>query len=418
MDYPAEIFDRVQLLADTNGFNDHTLHCVLRFERAPDAEILRKSVMCSIGAIPILGTRFVDSARPHWTTLAAADLGRAFVTAPTETAFEAFVVARVDEGAGPQVRVCLLAADTFAVALKMNHMICDAAGFKQYLGFLCSIYAGLTADPAYRPAAITGDRSIRGVLKNFAMSVKLRSWFLQSKDNNRTRDHRFPLTEGGDALPFIVARTLPRDRVAALRAYCQARGATLNDAVLAAYYRCVFQRLALPAGAVLEIPVMVDMRRYLGDVAAFTSLTNLTSTVITRLNDRPQERFEGTLGRIKAVMDAKKGADIGLNGFMKLDLLYRIYGDRIANRRLRSHLKNPLICMTNVGILDSDRIRFGELRPRAAYMCGSIKHKPYFQLAMSSFDGELTLSVNLYGTGGDRERVLSFFDDIEAELPS
>ena len=65
---------------------------------------------------------------------------------------------------------------------------------------------------------------------------------------------------------------------------------------------------------------MVDMRRYLRDAAAFTSLTNLTSTVITRLNDRPQERFESTLGRVKAVMDAKKGADIGLNGFMKLDL--------------------------------------------------------------------------------------------------
>ena len=54
-------------------------------------------------------------------------------------------------------------------------------------------------------------------------------------------------------------------------------------------------------------------------------------------------------------MDEKKGADIGLNGFIKLNLLYGIFGDRIANRRLKSKLKNPFICMTNVGILDSGR---------------------------------------------------------------
>ena len=65
MDYPAEIFDQIQLLFGVNRLNDHELHCVLRFERAPDAEILRKSVVASIAAIPILGARYVDGARPH-----------------------------------------------------------------------------------------------------------------------------------------------------------------------------------------------------------------------------------------------------------------------------------------------------------------------------------------------------------------
>jgi NRPS condensation-like uncharacterized protein len=116
-------------------------------------------------------------------------------------------------------------------------------------------------------------------------------------------------------------------------------------------------------------------------------------------------------------MDKKKGSNIGLNGFIKLDLMHRILGDRIANRMLMSILKNPLICMTNVGILDSAQIAFGDLRPRDAFLCGSIKYKPYFQLAISSYDGELTLSVNLLGCASDRNSILSFFDEIEAELP-
>ena len=139
--------------------------------------------------------------------------------------------------------------------------------------------------------------------------------------------------------------------------------------------------------------------------------------MVTQLEYRPEERFEGTLGRVKAVMDKKKGSDIGLNGFIKLDLMYRIFGDRIANRMLRSILKNPLICMTNVGILDSAQISFGDLCPYDAFLCGSIKYKPYFQLAISSYEGELTLSVNLLGSSSDRNRILFFLDEIDAELP-
>ena len=36
---------------------------------------------------------------------------------------------------------------------------------------------------------------------------------------------------------------------------------------------------------------------------------------------------------------------------------------------------------------------------------------------MSSYDGELTLSSNLYGSEDDRQRILSFLDEVERELP-
>jgi NRPS condensation-like uncharacterized protein len=417
MEYTAEIFDQMQFFYETNGFNDHQLHCVLRFERGPNPEVLKRSVIASIEAIPILGTRYIDGTSPRWTSLGPVDFGRAFMLATTKTEFEEFLVARVDESAGPQIRVCQFDSNPSAVALKMNHMICDAADFKQYLYFLCTIYSELTADPTYRPPAITGDRSIRGVLRRFPISVKVKSLLTQSKDNNQTGNQRFPLSESGDVRPFILTRVLERDRIVALKDYCRANGATLNDAVLTAYYRCLFQLFRLKTGVELQIPVMVDMRRYLQETEEFRSLTNLTSMQATRLDYKTGERFGGTLARVMAVMNEKKGADIGLNGFIKLGLLYGIFGDRIANRGLKSKLKQPLICMTNVGILDSGAMSFGNLRPYDAFVCGSIKYKPYFQIAMSSYDGRLTLSANQYGSAVDRDRIRSFLDEIEAELP-
>ena len=110
MEFICEAFDHLQRAFDLNGFNDHQLHCVLRFDSgaAPEAAILRRAVIASIEAIPILGTRYADGEKPRWVSLDPESCTRAFVVAPTETGFETVLVARADEDRGPQFRVCLL----------------------------------------------------------------------------------------------------------------------------------------------------------------------------------------------------------------------------------------------------------------------------------------------------------------------
>ncbi len=123
MVFTAEIFDQLQQLYDKNGCNDHQIHCKLEFERPLDTEILAKAVLASIELIPILGARYVDDANPCWISLDPMSFERALVVAATRAEFEAFEVAKVDERSGPQIRVCVINSDRYAVAFKMNHMI-------------------------------------------------------------------------------------------------------------------------------------------------------------------------------------------------------------------------------------------------------------------------------------------------------
>jgi NRPS condensation-like uncharacterized protein len=369
-----------------------------------------------------LGTRYIKGSTPHWTSIDPDDFGKAFVTTGEHADFEELIVYRVDETSGPQIKVCLLDSTPSAVAVTMNHMICDAAAFKEYLYFLCGIYSKLTANSSYRLTMVTGDRSIRGVLKNVSIWVKLRSLLSQSGDSDwGAANHRFPLSDDTNVHPFILTRKIDRERTNALMDYCRTRNATMNDIILAAYYRCLFRGLSIRPSEKLSVPVMVDMRRYLNRTGRFSALTNLSSTVVTRLEFRPDEPFEATLGRVKANMDDKKAANIGINAFIKVSIVSLIAKTGVlkskrAQSRLRSSLKHPFICMTNVGVLDSTRLSFGGLRPRDAFLCGAIKYKPYFQLALSSYEEELTLSANLYGSLSDKDRILSFFHEIENEL--
>jgi NRPS condensation-like uncharacterized protein len=79
-------------------------------------------------------------------------------------------------------------------------------------------------------------------------------------------------------------------------------------------------------------------------------------------------------------------------------------------------LNNPYLCMTNIGILDEERLQFGGVRPQTAWMCGSIKYKPYVQLAVSTYAGAMTLSVSLAGNAGDRSRMQALLDMASEEL--
>jgi NRPS condensation-like uncharacterized protein len=419
MDYEAQAFDLMQLFYDETGFNDHQMHCCVELEGAVDEQRLERAMGLCLEAVPILATRFVrDKGGYRWTSLAPEALGPAFAAAPDRAAFELERTCRIDERVGPQVRLAWLGGGRPRLAFTMNHMVSDAAGFKDFLYLFCETYRSIGRDESFRPGRlIDGDRGLRPVLARTGKVARALALLGRGGRNNRAGETTFPFEGGpGEERPFIATRTIGRERTAELKTYCKERGATVNDAALAAYFRALsyaFKEAGMPARDI-ELPVMVDMRRYLPD-RDFRSLRNLTSTVLVRARDSGGG-FERTLLETKAGMDALKDRGIGLGGFVKLDLLFSSLGQVEAARRLRGGLRNPRICMTNIGEIDSSRLAFDGARVGSVYICGAIKHKPHFQVAVSGFDGTLTLSSNLYGTAADRAQVEAFLASVEKEL--
>jgi NRPS condensation-like uncharacterized protein len=78
---------------------------------------------------------------------------------------------------------------------------------------------------------------------------------------------------------------------------------------------------------------------------------------------------------------------------------------------------NPPIAMTNIGVIDKSRLIFDNIEITGAFMTGSIKYKPYFQLALTTFDDEVTFSINFHGTQQDKQRIQSFLLKLDKELP-
>lgn len=416
MRHNAEIFDYVQYLFQTTGFNDHQLHCVIQFADKLDAVILEKAVYHLIKTVPVLSRKYKNyEGKSYWEDVDDKKWKHHFLVVDNAEDFETFTFSKTREGFAPQLRVCLFQADKDAVSIVMNHMVTDGAGFKQCLYLLSDIYNKLckNSDDSIENM-IDGDRSFRKVISDIKPADKMKILLLRNKDNNQRSNYKFPMSTNYNISPFIITHNIMPERCQKLQNYCKDNKVTVNDVLLAAYFRTLSSMLDID-GKVLGIPIMIDMRRYVED-KSLNAITNLTSMETVRIFIDRKEDFYHTLMRVNSEMNIKKADYLGMNSFLKLDTLFKVFRQKYGYKLLKIGLKSPNICMTNIGVLDESRLKFNNISIENAYVCGSIKYRPHFQMAVSTYCDIMTLSVNLYGSKEDQEKIEEFFDYIDQEL--
>lgn len=415
MIFKSEIFDKLQFLFETYKFNDHNLHCIINFKGNINKTILKKAIIMMLDIAPILSSKYVENVKePYWEKVDCSSFEDILTFVSTKSEFNSFMTSRTNEATGPQMKACLLSSSNDFLCILMNHMVCDAAGFKKYLYSLCNLYSNLLKNPNYKPNyVLNGDRSINIINKQFSFKDKLKAFMFQGKESNSFIDLNFPMSAEKKVKPFILTYEIPQNRFLYIKKYCKSHNATINDVTLAAFYRVLYKILS---NQNLSIPVAVDMRKHLKN-RNINSLTNLTATVISSIHYEPNDTFDNTLKKVHENMNLKKKNFIGLNAFVKISLLFKLFNYKHVKKLLKNGFKNPLIGMTNIGILDFKRLCFEGTQISNAFMFGSMKYKPYFQLALTSYNNIMTFTINLYGDSKDKENIENFFILFDKELP-
>lgn len=416
MRYKAEIFDQLQYLYQETGFNDHQLHCVIKFDNKLNEKVMETAVRRLIKAEPVLSRVYRNfGGNSYWEDIDTEKCTNLFTVVDNEKDFEHFTFSKVEEEIGPQIKVCLFASDKDSLAIIINHMVTDGAGMKKCAYLLSDLYTKILENPNYVPNnTLKENRSFRNVLSTVSLKDRIKVLFLNNKDNNQAVNGKFPMSTQKETVPFILTHEITQERFLKIHSYCKKNKVTINDMMLTIYLRVLSNMLDM-AGKTLNIPIMIDMRKYLKEEQQ-NALTNLSSTVIVSVLIDQGEDFKVTLNKINSQMKAKKENHLGLNTFLKLDLLYKVFKSRFGFQILKKSLKNPIICMTNIGILDTNLLKFKGSPIKNAFVCGSIKYRPHFQMAISSFLNTMTFSVNLYGSQQDQDNIRKFFYLIDGEL--
>lgn len=412
--YKAEVWDIMQFLF--SKFNDHQIHCVIRLDKKLDEDRLRQAVDRLIDAFPLIRSRFVeDKGKPYWRNAGSTAKDIVFLreTDRTQDEIQTVICSKTDAASGPQMLLYIVrsrTADTLCVII--NHMLCDGAGFKELLYLLSLAYSRLRTDPGYRLPRQNGSRSEIQILQAFGCADKVKI-LTQRYGLSRHDDSVVLGLEGNRNTPFIITHTIGRDRFLVAKAYAKRYGATVNDLLLATYLRALHHVLPDRTAA---IQCVLDLRKFLPRRNS-AGPCNLTSNLVCDIGPDVGEKFSDTLLKVKHVMDKEKAQASCLHLIMLLETVFHVLPYSIAERAVLKEYRNPPLAMSNIGVIDSGRLLFDGVQVTSAYITGSVKYSPLFQLALSTFKDEVTLSAAFHGTKSDREKLGHFLEAIDKGLP-
>ena len=408
----AELWDKMQYMF--RNYYDRMVHCVHYYDKPLDVKVLKQVLVWMVEKVPVLHSSFHGNlVEPYWTVedYTIDDVLVEKVTDDVEKDVDEFITLDIPIENNVQIKVALFhdgSRDVLCVLV--NHMCMDGGDLKYFMKKLAENYNKLLAGD--RSLHIkTGSRSYDAVYSKLSGEELAHAKGLYKNISQVKDEHYFPLTpEAKDDYKMIVRRKIDRARFAEFRKIGKAMDVTVNDLMLTVYIRSLYEIGMYGDEERLTIPCMVDLRRHIVGGGEDTGLTNHTGFMQCSTARKGETINDTLIEVLRSVRQSKKDAYMGLYSLPLLKLAYAIFPYVISETAIKIGYLNPLIGMSNIGILEDGKLKMGDANLVDGFMTGAIKYKPYMQLALTSLLGEVTMSIAIKGNDSDKAKVNEFFD--------
>lgn len=410
----AEMWDKMQYLF--RNYYDRMIHGVLYFDKPLNVEAVKNILIGFTEKIPVLHSSFVDNPiRPFWKVQSyhIEDILTVTESGNVDEDVEKFICGNIPVTSNVQYRVGLFNGNgKTAFAMIVNHMCFDGGDFKYFLyKFAYNYNKYLTGEKTVEVK--TGSRSYKAVYTKLNEEDKKTAKGLYKNISVVKDKHCFPLTEPReDDQTMIIRRKIDRDTFVAMRDTGKKLDVTVNDVMLAVYIRALYEIGRFDENETLTIPCMVDLRRHIDGGGEFGGMTNHTGFMQCSVKRKGETVNDTLIEIIRSVKISKRDKFIGLYSLPLLKLAYTVFPQFLSEFAIKIGYLNPLIGMSNIGRLDGDKLKMGDAVVTDGFITGAVKYKPYMQLALTTLDDVVTMSVAIRANYEDETTVNKFFDYI------
>ena len=413
----AELWDKMHYLF--RDFNDRMVHVELNYDFIPDIEALKTVLICAFEKVPVLHSRFVDNKlSTHWE-VRPYNIDDVFTVSfpdDMEKAVDEFLTQYISPVEDIQMKVALFIKDgKSALCMVENHMCMDGGDLKYFLKEFCENYSRYITEGVSPIHFRTGSRSYDDVYSGFSKTeagVAKRLF----KNINARDDHRFPLTKDNIRdKSFIARKKFSEETLAKLKTKGKELGATINDLLLASYFYSVYELADYPQGDKVMISNAIDLRRHMSSVDN-KGFSNHTSWMQCVIPERGRDIFETVKYVVQSSNRFKKDKFMGLYGLPLLNFGYNFLPHSVSEEIIKIGYSNPLMAMSNIGVLNGQHFVLGEKEPTDAFMSGAVKYKPFVLLTATTYKNVITLSMCVRGNEEDKQIVNEFFNLMEKNI--
>lgn len=412
----AELWDKMQYLF--RNFYDRMVHCVQYYDGEIDINILKQVLVWTTEKTPVLHSSFHGNVvEPYWTVedYTIDDILTVKLDLDDfEEQIDKFVCQMIPVESKVQYQFGVFSNKDgkWAMVMVVNHMCMDGGDFKYFMKKLAENYnKKLKGERGFEIK--TGSRSYDEVYSKLNEEETEYAKGLYKNISAVKDEHHFPLTESRpDDKTMICKKKISADLFNAFRKIGKTMGVTVNDLMLTVYVRALYEVGMFKEDESLAIPCMVDLRRHIVDGGANTGLTNHTGFMICNTQVKGETINDTLIEVLRSVKKSKYDPYMGLYSLPLLKLAYSIFPYLISETAIKMGYLNPLIGMSNIGVLDDKALQMGDSHIIDGWMTGGVKYKPYMQLALTSLCGEVTMTIAIRGNEEDKKIVSGFFDMI------
>ena len=413
----AEMWDRMQFLF--RNYYDRMVHAKLTYEGSFDMDVLKNVVIYMVEKAPVLHSSFNTTViEPYWKEekYTVDDIVSYQRVEDADEAADKWLLEVIPYDNNVQVKLAVFEDDKHSIlAWRNNHMCMDGGDFKYFLKAFCKNYNDYIENGVSPVDLREGSRSYDQVYNDFSKTEQRMARNLY-KNINAKDDHKFPLTP--DSIrdrSFIAKRKISAEKLAQIKAAGKKHGATVNDMLLTAYFYSLYTLANYSPYEGVSISCAIDLRRHLKDVSD-EGLTNHTAWMQCKVPERGKDIFQ-TLQYVKHSSNQfKQDKFMGLYGLPLLKLGYTIMPHAASEEIIKIGYSNPLLAMSNIGILEADKLALCGHEPTDGFMTGAVKYKPFVLLSATTMHNVVTLSMCVRGNDEDKKTVERFFDLMEQSL--
>lgn len=413
----AELWDKMHYLF--RDFNDRMVHVELRYDFEIDVEALKTVLICFFEKAPVLHSKFVNNhLSTHWEVMPynIDDVVTVEYPENLDEAIESFLTQYIPPESSLQMKVAVFFKDgTTTICIVENHMCMDGGDLKYFVKALCKNYNEYVNENKSPIGLRTGSRSFEEVYSSFSPTETKMAKNLY-KNVCAKDDHSFPLTHNNIAdKSFIARRKIDEERFQKIKAVGKKHGATINDMLVAAYFYSLYELAEYNPYDSVTISCAIDLRRHIKDTDDM-GITNHTAFMQCNIPERGRDIFQTLNYVVRSVSKFKNDKFMGLYGLPLLKFGYSILPHTASEEVIKIGYSNPLLAMSNIGILEADKLALSGHEPLDAFMTGAVKYKPYVLLSATSYKNVVTLSMCVRGNEQDKKIVNTFFDLMEKNL--
>lgn len=413
----AELWDKMHYLF--RDFNDRMVHVELNYDFVPDIEALKTVIICAFEKVPVLHSKFVDNKLwTHWEVMPynIDDVFTVSYPDDVEKAVDEFLTQYIAPTEAIQMKVALFIKDNKStLCMVENHMCMDGGDLKYFLQEFCENYSKYVTEGISPVNFRTGSRAYDDVYSGFSKTEAgvARRLF---KNINARDDHKFPLTSDNIRdKSFIARKKFSEETLEKLKVKGKEIGATINELLLASYFYSVYELAGYPESDTVMISNAIDLRRHMESVDN-KGFTNHTSWMQCAIPERGKDIFETVKYVIASSNKFKKDKFMGLYGLPLLNFGYNFLPHGVSEEIIKIGYSNPLMAMSNIGILNGQHFALCGNEPADAFMSGAVKYKPFVLLTATTYKKVITLSMCVRGNDEDRQVVNKFFDLMEKNI--